>query len=87
MRSPWVSSMLSAVALRSGGLAINGVGNLIGMAQSKREKEAKETAEKRIEELEGMAYEADEMLRDPHFKRLVERERMDYMIEHQDDGR
>lgn len=69
------------------GVAITSIGHWIGIAQAKREKEAKEAAEQRIEELEGIAYEADEMLRDPHFKRLVERERMDYMIEHQDDGR
>ena len=36
-------------SLTFGGISINGVGNLIGMAQSKREKDARKQAENELE--------------------------------------
>ena len=83
-----------SACLTFGGLAINGIGNLIGMAQAKRQKEEREAAvelaaeaQARIEELEYKTSDAQELLNDPDFKRLLRREQMQYAEEHQDDGR
>lgn len=69
------------------GISINALGNLIGMAQSKRQKIENEYAEARIEELEGLAYEHKEIFRDPAIKEMLQREVGRYADEHQDDGR
>jgi hypothetical protein len=81
-------------SLTGSGIVFNALGTLIGMAQSKRQKENREYAEElaaeaqqRIEELEGLAYEHGEIFRDPAIKEMLQREMGRYADEHQDDGR
>lgn len=74
----------SSIALT--GVIITCCGHWVAILLSRHQKSEKEADNARIEELEDMVLQVEDANNDPHLKRLIQREKSEFEVAHQDDG-